>query len=409
MKFNQFLFGVALCTAASFVSCKKNDMTNETPVMFPDRSVNGVVADDPALMAKVPMIISTNYLASQIQGLYTAQAKRPSAPPKGPKTTTADITAPSVIITSPANGSSYTSGVTLFISISASDETGISSETFSVDGVLKNSVAGATSGFSWNTSGVGSGTHTLTVTATDVAGNTGYASIVVTINSTIITPPPSPSPAFQIAMPPVTSQGSEGSCVSFAIGYYLRSAEHYYQTGATSYSHSSNIVSPEYLFNQTKSDPSNCTGSTLLAALNLLKSNGVCTWQSMPYSSSNGCSLMPTTEQNAEAANYKITNYSTLYTSDMSTVKALLNAKHPLYISFNVDSYFYYAGPGFIWKSFSGTFYGQHAVVICGYDDAKHAYKVVNSWGAGWGDSGYSWIDYDFLPQVSSLAVTVTL
>ena len=135
----------------------------------------------------------------------------------------------------------------------------------------------------------------------------------------------------------------------------------------------------------------------------------MCTWQSMPYSSGNGCSLMPTATQNAEASNYKITNYSLLYTSDMATVKALLDLKHPLYISFNVDTYFYNAGPGFIWKSFSGSFLGGHAVTICGYDDAKHAYKIVNSWGTGWGDGGYSWIDYDFLPQVSSMAAMVAL
>jgi C1A family cysteine protease len=74
-----------------------------------------------------------------------------------------------------------------------------------------------------------------------------------------------------------------------------------------------------------------------------------------------------------------------------------------------VDSYFYNAGPGFIWKSYSPTLLGQHAVAICGYDDAKHAYKVVNSWGTGWGDAGYSWIDYDFLPTVSGAALALML
>ena len=33
-------------------------------------------------------------------------------------------------------------------------------------------------------------------------------------------------------------------------------------------------------------------------------------------------------------------------------------------------------------------------MVIVGYDDAKSAYRIQNSWGTDWGDQGYSWWDY---------------
>ena len=37
---------------------------------------------------------------------------------------------------------------------------------------------------------------------------------------------------------------------------------------------------------------------------------------------------------------------------------------------------------------------GGHAMVITAYDDARSAYRVLNSWGADWGDNGYLWWDY---------------
>jgi hypothetical protein len=38
-------------------------------------------------------------------------------------------------------------------------------------------------------------------------------------------------------------------------------------------------------------------------------------------------------------------------------------------------------------------------MVIAGYDDSKGpngAFRIINSWGTGWGGSGYAWIDYNF-------------
>ncbi|MCK5059435.1 MAG: hypothetical protein KAT34_22490 [Candidatus Aminicenantes bacterium] len=51
----------------------------------------------------------------------------------------------------------------------------------------------------------------------------------------------------------------------------------------------------------------------------------------------------------------------------------------------------------------SGTFNGcedkncNHAVLLCGWDDSKGAsgaWYMKNSWGTGWGESGFMWIEY---------------
>jgi C1A family cysteine protease len=133
-----------------------------------------------------------------------------------------------------------------------------------------------------------------------------------------------------------------------------------------------------------------------------MKNKGVCTWQTMPYSTENGCSIIPTSSQLNEASNYKITSYSWLYESDQTAIKTMLINKHAVIIMIQPDASFWNATSGFIWKTLSGSQTTTHSVAICGYDDAKHAYKVMNSWGTSWGDAGYSWIDYDFLPYTGS-------
>jgi len=36
----------------------------------------------------------------------------------------------------------------------------------------------------------------------------------------------------------------------------------------------------------------------------------------------------------------------------------------------------------------------NHAITIVGWDDSKKSWLLKNSWGTGWGESGYMWIEY---------------
>ncbi len=227
----------------------------------------------------------------------------------------------------------------------------------------------------------------------------------VVVAPPVVVPPVNLPSSTSLHMPPVENQGNEGSCVAFSLTY-ARSYEAFKRSGATSYSQSTNILSPEYLFNQTKTTTS-CSGSALLTALNFLKSNGVCTWASMPYTWS-GCSLMPTSTQTTEAANFRILGYSQIYASDVTAIKTMLVNKRPMVCQIAPDNEFLNAGPSFIWKSFT-TPMGTHAIAVVGYDDSKNAFKIINSWGISWGDAGYGWIDYGLLKTVSSNLFVLTL
>ena len=500
MKFKQFLYVIAICTASSllWMSCKKNDTSFSKPTSNEaNLKLSGVVADDPSKVAKIPMLISTNFLnqyketlladplalsgyvnsqalnslkgagsdrtaptvsitsptsGSTVAGTVTIQVSasdnvgvsnvtvsvdgialaNKSAVPysftwntsgfvSGTHTISAmakdaagnnksvsvqvgisatpsgDVTAPVTNITSPTSGSAFTAGAIISVAVNATDNLSVSSVSFIVDGALQSTSSTSPYSFSWNTTGAASGTHTLTATAKDAAGNSSSSSIPVTVNTTVIPPTTLPS-SYQLSTPAIQDQGGEGSCVPFAVGYVATSVSQYYQTSATSYNFSTNVFSPEFIYNQIKT--SDCgSGTGVINALNFLVNTGVCSWQSMPYSSSNGCSLFPTSSQTSEAANYKITGYSSVPVSDIIAIKTMLINKHAVIITIATDNSFWAAQPGFIWNHYSGPMGISHCLAICGYDDTKHAYKVMNSWGTTWGDAGFSWIDYDFLPQ----------
>jgi C1A family cysteine protease len=161
----------------------------------------------------------------------------------------------------------------------------------------------------------------------------------------------------------------------------------YYRSNATSYSNSTNVFSPEFLYNQTKFGDCG-SGTSMQLALDFIVTNGICTYQSMPYSSTNGCSLLPTTSQSSEALNYKINSYSKIINTDKDAIKSMVSQNHPVIVAILADNSFVTAQPGFIWKTFSGSGNLPHCIVICGYDDSKNAYKIMNSWGTTWAMQG---------------------
>lgn len=410
----RFSLMAVLATSMLWVGCQKQGVED---LPFEDQSAKtlGAVLDDPRAIAQVPLIISSNFKNSSIDNsafLDIMAGRKPGTGGGGKGNngggSTSDATAPTVTITSPSNGSSHQAG-NINVAVSASDNVGVATVSVSVNGNVIGTSYSAPYNFTWNASDAANGNYTITATAKDAAGNSSSYSIVVGINTTVVVlpPPPSGTPSsYKINMPAVGYQGSEGSCVTFAVVYYGLSAEHYKKSGGSSYSYAANIFSPEFVYNQTKASTSCGSGSSMINTLNFIYGKGSCTWASMPYTSDN-CTLMPTTAQTNEAANYKIKGYSQVMSSDKAAIKTLLSTGHPLMFTFTADANFYNAGPGYIWNAYSSTFYGPHAITLCGYDDSKNAYLAINQWGTGWGDAGYIWIDYNFFAQITGSAYTL--
>lgn len=90
----------------------------------------------------------------------------------------ADTQAPSVSFRSPANGARI-SGTTS-IKLGASDNVGVTQLSLAIDGKTVSTVTGGSLSYFWNTSKVTLGSHVLTATARDAAGNTATTRISVT-------------------------------------------------------------------------------------------------------------------------------------------------------------------------------------------------------------------------------------
>ncbi len=90
-----------------------------------------------------------------------------------------DTQPPTVSITNPINGATVSS--TVIISANASDNVAVASVQFFVDGAAIGTDGAPPYTFSWDSTSVSNGTHTITAKATDTSGNAASASITVTV------------------------------------------------------------------------------------------------------------------------------------------------------------------------------------------------------------------------------------
>jgi Bacterial Ig domain/PLD-like domain len=137
----------------------------------------------------------------------------------GKKTTSAPITVtvsngstppppdtmnPTVAITAPANGTTVSGSTT--VSATASDNVGVVGVQFKVDGAnLGSEDMSPSYSAPWTTTSLSNGTHTVTATARDAAGNTASSTVTVTVSNTGTPPPPATEIVIHAIDVPATS------------------------------------------------------------------------------------------------------------------------------------------------------------------------------------------------------------
>ncbi len=208
-------------------------------------------------------------------------------------------------------------------------------------------------------------------------------------------------------LPPVGNQGQQNSCLGWALGYGLKS---YYEQAARQWGYDApsrggrglHVFSPSFIYNQINGGEDR--GATPRDAFALLTRQGASPWALMPYREDD-FQAPPGPEARSQALAFRAEDYRKLPCSDVNAIKAELYRGNPVLIGIRAHLNFYNLGEK-VWENHEGRFFGGHAVLIAGYDDARRsalgytgAYRIYNSFGPKWGQEGLGWLAYDFMPQ----------
>jgi hypothetical protein len=204
-------------------------------------------------------------------------------------------------------------------------------------------------------------------------------------------------------MPPTGDQGQQGSCAAYAITYYHRTQLEYHERhwDLTDPHHQ---FSPAFTYNQVNGGGDNGSGFDNL--MPLICDQGVASLADCPYHDYD-CTSWPSESAYSHAIPFRTKEWAWFHTTDtteLNMIKQLLvngsTSCLAIWVWGNFDdipryNYMYCAADK------SGSNRGGHLVTFVGYDDTltthdgKGAFRMVNSWGPGWGQQGYFWMSYE--------------
>lgn len=207
-----------------------------------------------------------------------------------------------------------------------------------------------------------------------------------------------PSVDMSRGFPTPGNQGTQSSCVAWAVAYALKSyqegVEHHWPLSAD------HVFSPAFIYNQIRHSTDCKGGTNFVDALNLIRRDGVPPMSSFPYAADN-CSAQPDAAVKQLARSYAISDWRRVNVQDETEVKNNLSAGFPVMLAIQIDDAFMNLSGDAVYDKYVGPSRGGHAIVAVGYDDQRQAFKLLNSWGTAWADDGFGWVSYAALREMA--------
>ncbi len=205
-------------------------------------------------------------------------------------------------------------------------------------------------------------------------------------------------------LPPIRSQGAEGSCVHWAGAYYTKTANMKRRNPALNMGATSNQCSPRFTYNLTNGGEDN--GAWGHEPFEIAMRYGCASLLQKPYVAGQYTAL-PVVEDFVEGLHRRTTNYVWVWewgptAEQINELKAFLDDGGVAACAVYAENTFDAWGPG------DAPWYGtecssadiNHMVTVCGYGPGY--YLVANSWGTWFGSNGYIVVDSDYFENYFS-------
>jgi len=186
---------------------------------------------------------------------------------------------------------------------------------------------------------------------------------------------------------PVKDQGGCGSCVAFGSAATMETVFRYSRGTQMPI----DLSEAQIFYCHGRAEGRNCSnGWWPDRALTAARDKGVTFEDYYPYTAGDqNCSNLNADWPNKMA---KVTSFEVI-SGNAAKMKESISTYGSVTACFNVYQDFFSYRSG-IYRHVSGDLAGGHCVVLIGYDDGQGCWIARNSWGAGWGDSGYFRIAY---------------
>ncbi|MGA2129091.1 MAG: DUF4384 domain-containing protein [Xanthobacteraceae bacterium] len=194
-------------------------------------------------------------------------------------------------------------------------------------------------------------------------------------------------------MPPVGDQAATPSSAAWAAAYAARG----FYAGALEgrdIGEPANVPSPSYVYHLARQGSCD-DGSSIPRVVEVLR-RGAPSLAEQPFSADCVPPALPSVV--AAAHDFRVQGLRRIDLKRIDDVKGELAGSNPVIVELRVGAAFrHLRGDATLAETDAdaASTDASQFVTLSGYDEHRQAFRLINSWGAGWGDRGYAWLGYD--------------